>query len=198
MSDSQSQTSPKGPGVKQRSAGVALLAVYVGSIVAANWLTTRYGLVAVFPGLVTTTGTVAVGGVIMTRDFLQDALGRAAVLAATAAGAVISYLVSSHQIAVASGVTFLIAESLEFTVYTPLRRRYGWGSGRWAWVVGLANFTGALADTLIFLSLAGFPLTWPVIGGQMLGKGYVTVAVIAAGLAVRRAVLRHPIHAAGS
>jgi uncharacterized PurR-regulated membrane protein YhhQ (DUF165 family) len=171
----------------QRSAGLGLLAVYIGSVVLANWLTTRYGLVTVFPGLLTTAGTVAVGGAIMTRDFLQDALGRIAVLAAIIAGAGISYGLSSHKIAVASGVTFLIAESLEFAVYTPLRRRYGWGTGKWGGVVAVANVTGAIADTLIFLRLAGFPMTVPVVGGQLLGKAYITAAVLVIALAVHGA-----------
>jgi uncharacterized PurR-regulated membrane protein YhhQ (DUF165 family) len=169
-----------------RIAGCGLLATYIGSVVLANWLTTRYGLVTVFPGLVTTAGTVAVGGVIMTRDLLQDALGRIAVLAAIVIGAALSWGLSSHQIAVASGVTFLLAETLEFTVYTPLRRRCGWGTGKWAGVVGLANLTGAVADTLLFLSLAGFPLTFSTVGGQVLGKAYVTAAVVAVIVLIRR------------
>ena len=164
----------------------ALLVIYIGSVVLANWLTTRYGLVQAGFGLLCPAGTFAVGGVIMTRDLLQDAAGRIAVLAAIVLGAGLSFLVSSPQIAAASGITFLIAESLEFAVYTPLRRRARWGTGKWAGVVALANVTGALADTLIFLHLAGFPVTWSTVGGQMLGKAYVTVAVVAAGLAVRR------------
>jgi hypothetical protein len=173
-----------------RIAGAGLLAVYVGSVVLANWLTTRYGLVPVFPGLVTTAGTVAIGGAIMTRDLLQDALGRIAVLAAIVTGALLSYAVASHQIAFASGVTFLVAESLEFAVYTPLRRRVGWGTGKWGGIVGVANVTGALADTLLFLWLAGFPLTFSVVGGQMLGKAYVTAVVVLGALVLRRAVAR--------
>lgn len=174
--------------MKRALTAAGLLAAYIGSIVTANWLTTRYGLVAVFPGLVTTAGTVVIGGVIMTRDFLQDAIGRLGVLAALLAGAGLSYLISSHQIAFASGVTFLIAEGLEFAVYTPLRKRYGWGTGRWSGVVALANTTGAVADTLLFLALAGFPLTAATVGGQVLGKAYVTAVVILAGMAIRSAV----------
>jgi queuosine precursor transporter len=171
---------------KNRPAAAALLAVYVGSVVLANWLTTRYGLLGVGLGLTAPAGTFAIGGAIMTRDLLQDAGGRVLVIAAILAGALLSFAVSSHQIAFASGVTFLLAESLEFAVYTPLRRRAGWGTGKWAAVVAVANVTGALADTLIFLHLAGFPVTWPTVGGQMLGKAYVTAAVILAGLAIRR------------
>lgn len=174
----------------KRAAGAGLLAVYIASIVAANWLTTRYGLIRIAPGLYATAGTLAVGGVIMTRDFLQDALGRAIVLAAIVAGAGLSWVLSSHQIAVASGVTFLVAESLEFAVYTPLRKRYGWGTGRWGGVVAVANLTGAVADTFLFLWLAGFPITVPVVGGQLAGKAYVTVACILLGVVLRRALLQ--------
>ena len=163
----------------------ALLVIYIGSVVLANWLTTRYGLVQAGFGLLCPAGTFAVGGVIMTRDLLQDAAGRIAVLAAIVLGAGLSFLVSSPQIAAASGITFLIAESLEFAVYTPLRRRAKWGTGKWAGVVAVANVTGALADTLIFLHLAGFPVTGLTVGGQMLGKAYITAAVIAAGLLIR-------------
>jgi uncharacterized PurR-regulated membrane protein YhhQ (DUF165 family) len=183
---------------KRTAAGIALLTVYVSSIVAANWLTTKYGLIRVFPGLFATAGTLAVGGVIMTRDFLQDALGRAAVLFAITAGALISYAVSSHQIALASGVTFLIAESLEFTVYTPLRKRAEWGTGQWSRIVGVANFTGALADTFLFLWLAGFPLTFSVVAGQMVGKAYITAAVIFAGVMIRAGLLRDAEYASGA
>jgi len=173
-----------------RLAGAALLAIYIGSVVAANWLTTRYGLIPVFPGLVTTAGTIAIGGAIMTRDLLQDALGRGAVLAAIVIAAALSYAVSAHQIAIASGVTFLVAESLEFAVYTPLRRRAGWGTRKWGGVVSVANVTGAVADTLLFLTLAGFPLTFSVIAGQLVGKAYVTAAVVLAALILRRALTR--------
>lgn len=178
-----------------RKIGLALLFVYVASIVAANWLTTRYGLIAIAPGLYATAGTAAVGGIIMTRDFLQDAIGRLAVLAAIVAGAGLSWLLSSHQIALASGLTFLAAESLEFAVYTPLRRRYGWGTGRWSGVVGLANVTGAIADTFLFLWLAGFGITAAVVGGQLAGKVYVTAACIVAGVTIRHAVFRHSEYA---
>ena len=54
------------------TAAIPLLAIYIGSVVAANWLTTRYGLISIGFGLYATAGTIAVGGAIMTRDFLQD------------------------------------------------------------------------------------------------------------------------------
>lgn len=171
---------------RKRTIGAALFAVYVTSVVAANWLTTRNGLISVGFGLLAPAGTLVIGGVIMTRDLLQDALGRAAVLAAIVAGAALSFAVSSRQIAFASGATFLVAETIEFAVYTPLRRRARWGTGGWSGIVAAANFTGALSDTLLFLALAGFPVTLVTAGGQMLGKAYVTVIVVTAGLLIRR------------
>lgn len=171
-----------------RSIGWVLAGVYIGSVVLANVLTTRYGLVPVFPGLVATAGTFAVGGAIMMRDFLQDAIGRIGVLAAIALGAGLSFLLAAPRIALASGVTFLLAESLEFAVYTPMRRRYRWGGGEWAGTVAGANLAGALADTVLFLVLAGFALTGPVVAGQLVGKAYITALAVSAGVVIRRAV----------
>jgi len=181
-----------------RRAGLALLFVYMTSIVAANWLTTRYGQVPVAPGLVATAGTFAIGGAVMTRDFLQDALGRAAVFAAILTGAGLSYLLSSHRIALASGITFLIAESAEFGIYTPMRRRVRWGSWLWSGVISLANLTGIVADTLLFLWLAGFALTVSGVAGQFAGKAYVTVAVIACAGVIRRALSHSAVNSASA
>lgn len=175
---------------RQRKLGIVALAVFVGSVVLANYLTARFGLVGIGFGLMATAGTVAIGGAIMTRDLLQDGLGRWAVLVAILIGAGLSFWLSTPVLARASGTTFLIAEGLEFAVYTPLRRRVGFGTGKWSGVVLVANVTGALADTLIFLSLAGFPLTPPVVAGQMVGKAYVTLAIILLVTAGRRLTLR--------
>lgn len=183
--------------MSNRSAAIGLFAIYAGSVVLANWLVTRYGLIGIGFGLMAPAGTVAIGGAIMTRDLLQDAGGRCLVLLAILAGASLSFAISARQVAVASGVTFLLAESLEFAVYTPLRRRVGWGTSRWASVIAAANVTGALADTLLFLYLAGFPLTLATVGGQMACKAYVTVAVVTLGLGIRRATARDREAAAG-
>ena len=166
--------------MSKRKLGLIAFGVFVGSVVLANYLTARYGLVGIGFGLMATAGTVAIGGAIMTRDLLQDGLGRWAVLGAIVVGAALSFWLSTPALARASGTTFLIAEGLEFAVYTPLRRRVGFGTRKWSGVVLVANVTGALADTLIFLSLAGFPVTPPVIAGQMVGKGYVTLAILIA------------------
>lgn len=177
-----------------RRVGIAgLLTIYIGSVVLANWLTSRYGQLWIAPGLKATAGTAVIGAAIMSRDFLQDALGRwrIAIVGAIGVGAGLSWLLASHQIAAASGITFAVAELLEYALYT-LRRRYAWGTGRWAAAVWLANGTSAVADTFLFLWLAGFGLTVSGVGGQLLGKAYVTVAVIAVAVFVRN---RRPVRA---
>lgn len=144
-------------------AGSALLG-YVGSIVAANWLTARYGLVPVWPGLLTTAGTYAAGAALLLRDAVQETAGRWAVFAAIVAGGAISWLMSTPDLALASTVAFAVAELADFAVYTPLRDR------GWARAVLASNTVGAVLDTLLFLTLAGFPLTASIVSGQLVGK----------------------------
>lgn len=49
----------------------AAAGAYIGAIVAANYLTARYGMVAVLPGLTVTAGTYAAGLALLARDVLQ-------------------------------------------------------------------------------------------------------------------------------
>jgi queuosine precursor transporter len=142
----------------------AALLGYIGCIVLANVVTARYGLVPVWPGLDTTAGTYAAGAALLLRDAVQETAGRRAVLAAIVAGGLISWLMSSPALALASAVAFLVAESADMAVYTPLRHR------GWARAVLASNLVGAVLDTLLFLTLAGFPLTAGIVTGQLVGK----------------------------
>lgn len=172
--------------------GVTALTAYITAIWAANWLTTHYGLVHVAPGMVTTAGTFAAGAALLFRDVVQDALGRAWVLTGIAAGAALTYA-TSPALAVASATAFLVAECADMAVYTPLRER------GWAPAVLASNTVGAIVDTLLFLTLAGFPVTAATVGGQLVGKlAWATLLPVLAVLAVRqvrRAVPRHSLGA---
>jgi queuosine precursor transporter len=172
---------------------LAALIAYVSSVVAANWLTARFGFVPVGFGLATTAGTYAAGMALLARDALQDAAGRRAVLFAIALGAALSAWLSTPQLAVASGTAFLVAEVADMTVYTPLRRK------GWARAVLASNVVGAVLDTLVFLWLAGFPVTSTTVGGQLVGKVIwataVPVAVVLVVRMVRRALPRHAVGA---
>ena len=160
-------------------AAVAALA-YIAAVVAANWTTSRYGMVTVLPGLATTAGTYAAGAALLARDAVQDAGGRLLVLAAIATGGLLT-AVTSPSLAVASTTAFLIAECADMAVYTPLRHR------GWARAVLASNLIGAVLDTLVFLTLAGFPVTAQTIGGQLAGKLlWATLLPVLAVTAVRR------------
>ena len=175
-----------------RYAGPAALTGYVASISAANWLTAHYGMVDVGLGLVTTAGTFAAGAALLLRDTVQDTLGRRWVLAGIAAGAALT-AATSPVLAVASTTAFLAAELADMGVYTPLRRR------GWARAVLASNTVGAIVDTLLFLFLAGFPITVATVGGQLVGKlAWATLLPVLAVVTVRRwrrALPRHTIGA---
>jgi uncharacterized PurR-regulated membrane protein YhhQ (DUF165 family) len=163
---------------KRRWPALLLLVAYVGTVVAANWLTDRYGFVAAGFGLLVPIGTYTAGLALGLRDGLQDASNVRWVLGAIVAGTAVSFVVSSPAIAVASGVAFLVAEVIDLLVYTPLRN-----GGRRKTAVVLSNTVGAAVDTAVFLTLAASvlgPWQWPVFWGQMLVKaGYCTLAYLA-------------------
>ena len=146
-----------------RSTGYAAALAFVVSIVAANYVTTRYGFVGVGLGLTATAGTFLAGLALGLRDIIHDALGRGVVLAVILIGAVVSYAVSDPRIATASAFAVLLSELADLAVYEPLRRR------AWAAAVLASNTVGAFVDTVAFLWLAGF-FAWGAVEGQMVGK----------------------------
>jgi uncharacterized PurR-regulated membrane protein YhhQ (DUF165 family) len=190
--------------VNRPRTAAALAAAFVLTAAAANWLTggPPPRMAPVGFGLECTLGTFAAGLALALRDGLQDACGprraRWVVLAAILAGAALSFVTSSPELAIASGAAFLVSELLDAVVYTPLRGRARLGGRRWAGAVTASNAAGALVDTLVFLALVPFlAITWPVVAGQMLGKAYATFAYLAAGRAAGRAVVREPLVAEG-
>lgn len=185
-------TTQTGVTVKHPALAVAALVAYAGAIVTANVVTAHHGLVPVGFGLTATAGTYAAGVALMLRNLVQDGLGRWAVAAAIVAGAALSAL-TSPALAIASGVAFGVSELADMGIYTPLRKR------GWARAVLPASFVGAVLDTLLFLWLAGFPLTAAGIAGQLVGKTWAVWVPVAAVLIVRRVVRRAvPRHSLGT
>lgn len=162
---------------------VASSALFLLLIVAANWMTSTFGLVEVGFGLMATAGTWFAGLVLLARDAVQDLSGRAVVLVLVVVGAAGSAVLAGPHLALASGIAFAVSELADLLVYTPLRRK-GWG--RAAFVSGLV---GSLVDTVLFLAIAGFPV-WQAVPGQMFAKTAVTAAVVIP-VVVIRALLRH-------
>lgn len=170
-----------------------LATAYVGTVVLANWVTSHFGLVAAGFALLVPAGTYAAGLALGLRDLLQDAAGVRWVLVAIGVGTAVSFVVADPHIAAASGIAFLLAELADLAVYTPLRER------GWRRAVVASNAVGAVVDTLLFLSIAGLPLTGQSVGGQLLVKAvWCTAAVLLAGEVWRRVVSREPVVEAGA
>lgn len=158
---------------------IAAAVAFISTILAANYVTTKYGMVSVGFGLVATAGTYFAGLAFILRDAVQDTSGKRMVLALILLGALLSYLVSDPFIALASGVAFAVSEVADLLIYSPLRER---GYVRAALA---SNVVGAVVDTFLFLWIAGFPIAgaWQ---GQIVGKLLVTGVVIALVFIARR------------
>jgi queuosine precursor transporter len=160
-----------------RLAGLVCVALYIGTIFAANWAITRYGFVTVAPGLVAPAGVYFAGIAFTLRDLTQNLLGRRWVVAAILTGAAASWVISS-SFAVASAVAFLISETGDFAVYTPLAER------RWLAAVAASNVVGTVVDSVVFLTLAFHSLAF--LRGQVVGKLWMTLLAVAVLSVVRR------------
>jgi hypothetical protein len=162
---------------------VAAIGGFVGAALAANVLTARFGLIPVGAGLTATAGTFAAGFTLLARDIVHDVAGRRAVLACIGAGAAATAAVAGAHLALASAAAFTVSELLDLLVYQPLRRR---GFIRAALA---SNAVGAPTDSLVFLTLAGFPI-FSSLPGQLWAKALATVVPVAL-FVVARAFLRH-------
>lgn len=157
-------------------------AVFVACVAMANILTGHYGMVPVGFGLMATAGTYLAGATFVLRDVVDDLLGKRAVFILIALGAIISAFGGAGQIAIASAVAFTVGEIADYAIYRPLRSR---GYVRAAVA---SNIVGAFVDTILFLWIAGFPI-WVAVPGQMVGKLWITVAVLVL-VVIARQVIR--------
>lgn len=165
------QSTPLSPG------GAVCAAGYVATVFLANWAIARYGLVPVGSGLEAPAGVYFAGLAFTLRDITQRTLGRRAVIAAILLGAALSFAVAPRY-AVASGLAFLLSEFADLAVYTPLERR------EWMLAVVASNAVGIVVDSIVFLVLAFGSLSF--LGGQVLGKSWMTVLAVVVLLPVRQ------------
>ncbi|GAB2718401.1 VUT family protein [Streptomyces bullii] len=156
----------------------ALGVAYLATIPAANLAVAHLGAQPVGFGYLAPAGVYFIGLALVLRDLLREAAGRGAVLAAILAGAALSWWLADPALALASTAAFAVAESLDFAVYEPLRKR-GLLTAMLA-----SNAAGLLADSLIFLWLAFGSLAY--LPGQLLGKAWMTVAAVAVIAVLRR------------
>ena len=162
----------------QRAIGIIALAVYLISIIGANWLIHTVGiavpggnhLIPVGFGLMAPSGTLAAGITYVARDVVQRTIGRRWSLLIIPIGVAITALLNV-QLALASGAAFAFSELVDYAVYTPLQAR---GLVR---AVFASAIVASITDSFIFLTLAGIPLG-AALPGLLLGKLYITAAAI--------------------
>ncbi len=164
-----------------RTVGIITLIGYILTIFAANLAITALGIVPVGFGLMAPAGVYFAGLAFSLRDALQETLGRRWVIAAILIGALVSAGLSA-QLALASGLAFLVSELADFIVYTPLRQR------NWLGAVTASNIVGAIVDSALFLWLAFGSLEF--LAGQIVGKLWMTALAVGLILAWRRLAAR--------
>jgi uncharacterized PurR-regulated membrane protein YhhQ (DUF165 family) len=165
------------PGVAGAPAILAVASlIYVASIVGANWMIAHVGrpvgpnhVLPVGFGLVAPSGVYLAALTFVARDVVQRLGGPRIGVAAIAVGAALSALVASPRLALASGVTFLVSETVDFLVFTPAQRR------SFPIAVLASGLVGEVIDSVLFLTLAGIPLGL-ALPGQLLGKAWVILA----------------------
>src|SRR4051794_13259629 len=103
---------------------------YVGTIFAANWFIGHVGtqfdpggphVIEVMPAVYAPSGVLWVGVALVLRDMVQFFLGRRVAVGAMLVGAVLSYFVTPG-LALASATAFLLSETADLAVYTPMIR----------------------------------------------------------------------------
>lgn len=163
---------------RMRLDGWLYLVLFIGSIWLANYLVSRVGvicppqgpcLVPVWPGIMAPSGVLAIGLSFTLRDLVQRRLGRGVTIAAIVIGAALS-AVLSPRLALASGAAFLLSESLDLLVYTPLQER------NLIVATVASNVVGLVVDSLVFLSLAFGSLRF--LDGQIIGKTWMTLLAL--------------------
>jgi uncharacterized PurR-regulated membrane protein YhhQ (DUF165 family) len=182
---------PSGEGVGggARAVGLAAFAAFMGSVPLANWMILHVGtfcvpngpcVLPVAPGVMAPSGVLVVGLALVLRDLVQRCLGIVWGIAAILAGTLLSVLVAGPHLVLASGAAFLISESADLGVYTPLQRR---GLAR---AVIASSCVGLVVDSLVFLTIAFGSLDF--LAGQVIGKAWGVVLSIPLIHVVRRLV----------
>lgn len=149
--------------------GATYICVYLTTIIFSAWLVENVGVVPVGFGLYAPAAAYIVGVTMVFRDLIQDQLGPWFAYGAMLVGTLLSVLVSP-LIAFAAGMAFLVSETLDQLVYTPVRKV------SLVWAVLLSNAVGIISDSLIFTQLAFGSTEYAP--GQMWAKIVSTVIVV--------------------
>ncbi|WP_085033103.1 VUT family protein [Ensifer aridi] len=154
---------------------ILLIAAFAATIPAANWMIGNVGecipqgpcLIPVGFGLDAPSGALLVGLALVLRDWVHEAGGAKAALAAIGIGGLVSWLFAPPALVLASVLAFVIAELADLAVYAPLRAKRLWLA------VLLSGIVGAAVDSAVFLWVAFGSLGF--IAGQIVGKLWMTL-----------------------
>jgi len=133
---------------------------YLASIVFANVLASIFGIVAIF-GISFPAGAVAIGLTFSARDYVQQIYGKLGCWKWMITALIIT-LFFNLNVAVASGSAFLVAEFIDWIIFTysnrPFKQR-----------VIISNLISIPIDSVIFVVLA-FGWNWDAVWGQTIIK----------------------------
>ncbi len=165
-----------------------LAVAYVALVVLANWLASKYLITVPFTHYIAPAGVLAIGAVLVMRDWLQQLRGLrwvfglilGAGLLSLASGFVFGYG-TLVRVALASLAAFIVSEGIfETAIFTPLRKRH------FTLGVALSASAGNLIDSYVFLALA-FPAFWTSLyAGNVVGKFEMIAVGVALTLMRRR------------
>jgi uncharacterized PurR-regulated membrane protein YhhQ (DUF165 family) len=138
------------------SKAYAMLAVaFVGLVLLANWLASRYIVHVPLTPYLAPAGVFAIGGVLVLRDWMQQLAGLRRTMPLVYAAGLFSWLVgdlagwtSLQKIAIASVIAFTVSETIEALVFTPIRNK------NLTLGVALSATIGNAVDSYIFLTIA--------------------------------------------
>ena len=161
-------------------------AAFLTCVPLANWMIGNVGtcmpggpcLIPVGFGLMAPSGVLVVGAAFLLRDAVQEVCGGQVARWLVLVGAMLSALLAPPALALASGVTFLVAEGLDCWVFSRVR-----GSGFVPAIVA-SSAVGLVVDSALFLGLAFGSLEH--LWGQILGKAWALLVGTVGLMAARR------------
>jgi uncharacterized PurR-regulated membrane protein YhhQ (DUF165 family) len=181
----------------RRLEGFAALVAFGLTIPAANWLIGHAGtvctpdgpcLIPVAPGIMAPSGVLMIGLALVLRDLVQRRLGLGFAWVAILAGTILSAFLAAPSLVLASAVAFLISETVDLAVYTPLQKR------NLVLAVLASGVAGLVVDSVAFLFIAFGDLSF--LAGQVLGKLWMVLLALPLVSWLRRADARRGIQPA--
>lgn len=155
-----------------------LVMAYLLTIPAGVGAIERLGVVPIPGGYMAPAAVYVVGLTLVLRDIVHEQSGWKVAAGAVVAGAGLS-AIFNPALALASGVAFLLSETLDLAVYERIRSRV-----RHAPLGILAsNAVSIPVDSVVFLGLAFGSMAY--LPGQVIGKSIATLVAVAAIVALR-------------